>query len=99
MSRESWWERNRSEFGGEWATQIEHFADGYDNPTERRRRAGRYVLWCLTNGHDPTEGNPERVEAYLREIRTLRGRRRFASRTKDKVRACIRDWHTWLGAR
>ena len=99
MSRESWWERHRWEFGGEWANQIEDFADRYDNPTERKRRVGRYVLWCLTDSHDPTERNPERVEAYLREVRTLRGRRRFASRTKDDVRNCIRDWHVWLAAR
>lgn len=99
MSQESWWERNRWEFPGAWATQIEVFACGYDNPTERKRRVGRYVLWCLTNSHDPAERNPERVEAYLREVRTLRGRRQFASRTKDEVRACIRDWHTWLAVR
>lgn len=99
MSQESWWDRHRWEFEGQWAAQIEDFANRYDNPTERKRRVGRYVLWCLTNGHEPAERNPERVEAYLREVRTLRGRRQFASRTKEEVRACIRDWHTWLAIR
>ena len=75
---------------------MEASAATSDDRTAYLRRVGRYVLWCLDNGHDPAESNRDRVKTYLSAVRTLEGQRPFAPRTAEAVKGCIAHWHVWL---
>lgn len=92
MARTSWWDEHRGQLGP-WASPLEEFAAESDDETAYRRRVGRYVLWCLDNGHDPAQRDNRRVTEYLSVVRTLEGGRPFAPRTADAVRTCISNWH------
>ena len=95
MTRTSWWDEHRGQLGA-WAVPLEEFAAESDDETAYKRRVGRYVLWCLNNGHDPAQRDNGGVAEYLSVVRTLEGGRPFAPRTAEKVRTCISNWHGWL---
>ena len=91
----AWFDDNRAHLGV-WASQIEQFAARHGDPNQYRRRVGRYVLWCLQQGHDPAEPDTQRVTDYVAVTRKLIEDRPMADRTQNAVRSCIRAWQDWL---
>lgn len=95
MATQSWYEENRPLLG-RWAPGLEAFAARHENPNEYLRRVGRYVLWCIQNGHDSAQRNDDRVAEYLSVVRKLVDGRPLSEGTKRRVRSCISSWHQWL---
>ena len=94
MSRQSWFEQNRSRLGP-WAPQLETFASQYDNPITFQLKVGRYIMWCLDNGHDPAQPNVGSVTEYLQTARQLNGGL-YGPGSLENMRSSINRWHKWL---
>ena len=92
----SWWERHRRRFGDEWDSKIEAFAAECDDPTECKRRVGRYVLWCLCNDRDPSVPNETLMGMYVDGTPKLEGDGLMADPTQQSVRQYVSNWQGWL---
>ena len=95
MARQSWWDEHRGQLGT-WASRLEASAANRSDRTAYLRRAGRYVLWCVENGHDPAQRDNDLVDEWLGVIRKHEDQGNLKESTKRAVRACIAHWHGWL---